>query len=426
MKLMSANVRRLFLDIGPWVWAYIAFQLCVAALLDSFWLRRHGAPLPLPLLWLPGVLLNLSASHAGRKVPFWRTLPVSRTEIDQARWWQGVAGPTLLLCAIATSTALVMDALGLRRAAWPDIVTLGLAQSAIGVLLMGIVAIVFPFAAQTLGRWSALLIFPLFLAFVRVASIPLSEQTDFRALLVAGLAIGAVLYILAGHWPAPLTTALWDVPAKDRAPSASGAAKAPGLRGWPILVWANFPTFALVWALTVCIPPAVKWLSPKHTLGTAGWITCVVALQISVSGIAIAMRTLRALPLSGRQLTCRLVLLVLSVQAISLLVLEVALLMSGEREFSPAIFLLPLAYSLVYLPVVLRFGLRVSQFGVALSFIVIIPIQILAPYVGAVWWIVIGSLAVMAAGSAWSYWEIARGYRAYRIQPLVPARWRGF
>jgi hypothetical protein len=43
-----------------------------------------------------------------------------------------------------------------------------------------------------------------------------------------------------------------------------------------------------------------------------------------------------------------------------------------------------------------------------------------------VWWIVISSLAVMAAGSAWIYWEITRGHRAYRNQPLVPARWRGF
>jgi hypothetical protein len=169
----------------------------------------------------------------------------------------------------------------------------------------------------------------------------------------------------------------------------------------------------------------MKWFLPKLDLSMLGWMTCLVALQFAVSGIATAMRTLRALPLSSGQLTCRLVFFVLLVQAISLVIFKFVLLVAGEQALSPPIFLMPLAYSLVYLPFGLRFGLRVLQFGLGLSLIFILPVQILVPYYDASPWIVVGSLAVMVAGSAWTYWEITRGHRAYRVQPLVLARWSG-
>lgn len=423
---MSNNVRRMALDISPMVWAYIAFQLCVTMMSDGFWLRRNGVDLPL----LPGLLLNIGTAFTAHKVALWRTLPVSRTEIDRARWWQSIIAPPLLLCATCISAAFAIAAVGLRHATWSDIAILVLGQSMISILFAGVSVSLFPFAARKLGRWSALLIIPFMLAIIYIAGTVGDPQTKLHKLLLAmdaaGLATVVGLYMLAGHWPTPLTAPLWAMPMQDRSAPQPVAAKAPGLRGWPVLVWGNLPTFVILWACAAWIALAMKWFLPGLDLSMLGWLPCLAALQFSVYALATAMRNLRVLPFSGWQLTCRLVLLLLFVQAISLLVFKVVLLVSGEHEFSSASFLLPLAYSLVYFPVALRLGLRLIQFGLALSIIFIIPIQLLAPVPNSVPWMVICSLAVMAAGTGWIYWEITRSHRPYRIQPLVAARWRGF
>jgi len=424
---MANPVRRLALDIGPLVWAYIVFQFCVGVLLDFVWLLHSGA-VAQPLL--PGVLLIVGSMYSAQKVPFWRTLPVSRAEIDRARWWQGIAAPPLLLCLTGVGTALVMGEFGLRSAPWPDIAMLILAQSAVSILVGGTMFVAFPFAAQRFGRWSALLLVPYMLGMFRLI-LPLGKASAelhifLWALDAVGLIIAVALYALAGRWPSPLTVPLWSVPPGTQARPKPASAKMPGRRGWPSLIWANAPTLAIVWAATASGLLVMKWYTPRMDLTVLYWFTCLATLQVCVSLIAIAMRNLRALPLSGRQLTFRLVLLVLSVQAISLLVLKLVMLVAGARQFVPAIFLLPLAYSLVYLPIALRLGPRVIRFGFAFSFILIIPLQLIMARPDTTLWIVVGSFAAMAAGAAWTYWEITRGHSAYRHQPLVPARWRGF
>jgi hypothetical protein len=423
---MANNVRRMALDIGPMVWAYIAFQLCVTLISDGLWLWRNDVALPL----LPGLLLNIGTAFTAQKVALWRTLPVTQTEIDRARWWQSIMAPPLLLCAICISAAFAMAAVGLRHATWSHVAILVLGQSMASILFAGVSVSVFPFAARKLGRWSALLIIPVMLAIIYIAGTVGDPQTKLHKLLLAmdaaGLATAVALYTLAGHWPAPLTTPLWAMPMQDRSSPEPAAAKARGLRGWPVLIWGNLPTFVILWACAAWIPLAMKWFLPRLDLSMLGWLTCLAALQFSVYALATAMRNLRVLPFSGWQLTCRLVLLLLFVQAISLLIFKLVLLVSGEHELSTASFLLPLAYSLVYFPLALRLGLRLVQFGLALSIIFIMPIQLLASHPNAVPWMVICSLAVMGAGTGWIYWEITRSHRAYRIQPLVPARWRGF
>ena len=421
---MTANIRRLAFDISPWLWAYIIFWFCMIAFMDSLWLTHAGLN---PSL-IPGILGFLCAGFTAQKVRLWRTLPVTRIQIDRARWWQGVAGPALMICTACLGPALVMNALGLRREAWSDVALLVLAQSATCALFTGVIFVALPLAAKGLGRWSALLLVPYMLLFMRI-NMPLNNQTDVHALLWAVIAVGLTtaiaLYTLAGRLPMPLTTALWAVPSKDRTSQERATMKTSGLRGWPILVWGNLPIFAILLASSACIPLIMKWFLPNFDVSAIGWLTCVLALQVAVSGIATAMRTLRALPLSGGQLTCRLVFFVLLVQAISLATFRVVLLVAGEQARSPAIFLMLLAYSLVYLPFGLRFGLLALQFGLMLSLIFIIPVQIFAPYYDASLWIIVGSLFVMAIGFTWTYLEIARGHSAYRVQPLVPARWSG-
>jgi len=424
---MANPVRRLALDIGPLVWAYIVFQFCVGALLDFAWLLHSGA-VAQPLL--PGVLLIVGSMYSAQKVPFWRTLPVSRAEIDRARWWQGIAAPPLLLCLTGVGTALVMGEFGLRSAPWPDIATLVLGQSAVSILVGGTMFVAFPFAALRFGRWGALLLVPYMLGMFRLI-LPLGKTSAelhifLWALDAVGLVVAVALYALAGRWPSPLTVPLWSLPPRVPAGPEPASAKTSGRRGWPSLIWANALTLVIMWAVTAAVLLVMKWYTPRMDLTVLYWFTCLATLQFCVTFIATGMRNLRALPLSGRQLTFRLVLLVLSVQAISLLVLKLVMLLVGARQFMPAVFLLPLAYSLVYLPVALRLGLRIIRFGFAFSFIFIIPLQLITLRSDIALWIVVGSFIAMVAGSAWTYWEIARGHSAYRHQPLVPARWRGF
>src|SRR5438552_102265 len=93
---MSTNIRRLMFDINPWVWASIAFVwLCMVP--SDILSLSTGARAGLPLV--PAILCNGLWSWSNLKVPLWRTLPVTRREVDLARWWQGIAGAGVLLTA---------------------------------------------------------------------------------------------------------------------------------------------------------------------------------------------------------------------------------------------------------------------------------------------------------------------------------------
>jgi hypothetical protein len=84
-----------------------------------------------------------------------------------------------------------------------------------------------------------------------------------------------------------------------------------------------------------------------------------------------------------------------------------------------------LAVPLLYLPLALRFGLRaiLYSFGAAMPVFVSIQFFVRDPQTAAQVMMLCTILGV--AGCAWTHWEIARGRHAYRVQPLIPARWRG-
>jgi hypothetical protein len=112
------------------------------------------------------------------------------------------------------------------------------------------------------------------------------------------------------------------------------------------------------------------------------------------------------------------------VQFVSLVLFALVLRIAGNAL--PIIaFIAPLFYPLLYFPATLRYGMRVAQFGYALSVIVIVPLQLMSRDAAAAPWAVAGLGAIAALAMVWTWHEIARGSRAYRVQPLVPARWRG-
>jgi hypothetical protein len=90
-----------------------------------------------------------------------------------------------------------------------------------------------------------------------------------------------------------------------------------------------------------------------------------------------------------------------------------------------AAFLAPLIFPLLYFPAALRFGLRIAQIGYALSIMVIVPLQLMSRDAATAPMALAGFGMLAALGSFWIWREIARGSGAYRVQALVPARWRG-
>jgi hypothetical protein len=150
-----------------------------------------------------------------------------------------------------------------------------------------------------------------------------------------------------------------------------------------------------------------------------------MSAQFAVTNLATAIRSLRALPLRAARLTAILVLLLLCVQGLSLILFRLVLVVAGDPAMPAAAFLAPLVFPLLYFPAALRFGLRVAQIGYALSIIVIAPLQLLSRDAATAPMAVAGLCVTAALGIFWIWREIARSSHAYRVQPLVPARWRG-
>jgi hypothetical protein len=138
-----------------------------------------------------------------------------------------------------------------------------------------------------------------------------------------------------------------------------------------------------------------------------------------------AMRAFRALPLSGVRLTAILVLLLLCLQGVSLALFRLVLEIAGDPAMPAGAFLAPLIFPLLYFPAALRFGMRVAQIGYALAIIVLTPFQLLSRDAGTAPMAVAGLFVIAVLSVLWTWREIGHGHRAYRVQPLVPARWRG-
>lgn len=419
MMTPATRVRRLVLDIGPLTGFYILFQATMSLLMDFAFtdLLWRGRALTGSML-MPGLLLAFSGSMIALKVPLWRMLPVTARDIDRARWWHSVGGPGLLSALLLAVPLLVRMAMGHSDAPWSAVGWMLGGQFALCVAVT-MVWMAIPLARRKWGRWSGLIMLPLLLGYLRMV---MPQQDDLRPILVAAIPAAilaaAALYLTAGRWPLPLTTALWT------APSGAGGDAPSRLSGWPVLLLANLPFWAWAWGIMAFICLALKYFILGFNLGAFGWMLGLISAQFAVTNLATGMRAFRALPLSGARLTTILVLLLLAVQCVSLALFALVLRVAGDAP--PAIvFIATLLYPLLYFPAILRYGMRMAQFGFALSILVIVPLQLLSRDAAVAPWMAAGLAALAALGVLWTWHEIARGSRAYRVQPLVPARWRG-
>jgi hypothetical protein len=367
---------------------------------------------------MPGVLLAISGSMIAPRIPVWRMLPVTARDIDRARWWHSVGGPGLILALLLAVSLLLAQAGGNFHASWRD-VGLSLGGQFACCVTLALVWMAMPLARRKWGRWSGLIILPLMVLYFRLA---VSERGDLRPSLEAAIPIAvlvaAVLYGTAGRWPVPQTTAMWA------APSGEGAEKPSRFPGWPALFQANLPIWLWFWGFMAFGCLALKYFLPHFNLGLFGWIFGLMSAQFLVIHLVTAIRVFRALPLSGARLTAILVLLLLCVQGLSLSLF--ALVLTGVGNAMPvSAFAAPLIFPLVYFPAALRFGMRIAQIGYALAICVLVPFQLLLRDGSSMPLAMAGLLMVAMLAVLWIWGEIARGHLAYRIQPLVPARWRG-
>lgn len=418
---MPGNVRRLVLDINPLIQLYLLIFVGSGLLSDYDWCSYYS-PYQRPSL-MPGVLFGIAASVMLPKMAVWRLLPVSRIEVDRARWWLGIGGPAVALGLMMAVALAWSRAMGHPAPNSGAILLLMAAQIGIGAILILIQWILLPLSARVTGRWNRLLLIPYLLLVFRLMLLPRDMEAVQQftwGIAAAGLAVAALLYSCAGRWPAPMIGGLWAASARQM---VTAAPQAPGTRGWPALAVSLLPILPLTWMGVILVPAGIKLMVPNIDLTFFSLIVVLLAAQICVTQLASAMRILRALPLTGARLTLNLVLILTAVAAVSLLVFHLGGVVAGEA-WNPASLIPLLCLPLLYFPSTLRFGFRFAQFGYAASLIVILPLQVLhavAPFPA----ILLTTGALSAAGIAWSWWEITRGQSAYRLQPMVAPRWRG-
>jgi hypothetical protein len=292
-------------------------------------------------------------------------------------------------------------------------------------LFLASTLVILPLTVRKFGRWSSLALLPLLYFYFHLLLAGRSDWHDFALLLDAlGLATAVALYVLAGHWPPLPTASLWTLPSREQvSPAPKSDAGARG-RGWPVLLLDNLLIALPIWAvLMLGVPLVTIWAVPDMDIRIMALILSLAPLQWATASIAPSMRVFRALPYSTTQLTLRLALLLMLVQALSMAGMAIVLWL-GHDPYPPAMFALMLAYPLFYFALMLRFP-RLIPLGMALSIFLTVPLQ-LAALVPQIWlWLFAAAPVAAAAGLLWMRHAIARGRHTYHIQPQKPARWRG-
>ena len=419
---MAGNVRRLALDINPLIWLYLLFLAGAGLLMDYDWCAF--SPHLRPSL-MPGFLFGIAASIMLQKMPVWRLLPVSKIEMDRARWWLGIGGPDLAVGAVMMMAWALSRAAGHPGPAPASVALVLAAQIGVNVALIFTQWFIFPLGAPLAGRWSMLLLIPFMLVTFRVILLPRDHQALqqlMQGFAYGGVAAAALLYLCAGRWPAPMVGGLWAAGTKGQKMAA--APQAPGLRGWPALLAGALPMLLMIWAGILIVPAGIQLMIPDFDMTIFSLIVVLLAAQTSVTQLASAMRVLRALPLGGMRLTLCLALILMAVTLVSLLVFLVGGNVAGHHPWNLTALVPLLCLPLLYFPSTLRFGFRFAQFGYAASVIVMLPLEVL-PSLAPFSLVALVTAALSAAGVAWSWWEITRGTSAYRIQPMLAPRWRG-
>lgn len=432
---MTRNVRKLALDLGlAWL---LPIQVLTALVVDFTYLQQPELGSAMTV----GVMLSLQATTTSSKVALWRTLPATRREIGQARWWQmtGLAGVGIIaMMGAALALHALMTAMG-----WNHQPVRSDAMAIVRCLLLQFFYPVFltlfwlamtfarttraPFAyAALIAVWTPwLLLFPHAVA-------DLSIETRTLALGLAGLVLAAVLYATAPDWPEPVTQPMqMDIGSSHNRATKSHRAERDG---WLALCGIALlrPALMALAILTLYIGAIVALkLGRAVLLQLRLFIPLIVTLQI-IQFNATALRVLRALPGSTLRLTAYLFLPALAVvaMAICLFSLILAPWLMGD---APRIDLVALSAFLIATALVLPAALPLRQAGMAL---VLMLSMVLVPLIEFGWNFVPPSWAdkallagltalVICAGFSWMYMQVSRGTRVYRLQPFVSLRWRG-
>lgn len=440
---MNANIRRLIFDLTGPMSLFAVFMFASIAFDDMLWLMTlRSAGLFASVL--PGLLAVVTTSLlSARKAAIWCTLPVSRRDIDIARWWQMIAAPQIILLILLMASAIGMDHFAQPHKPWMDIQFAAAAQCLVCAGIAGI------FLLQTLAmrmwrRLSVVLMLPIFFLFSStgfLASQPTAITVSgsvIVVMIVCTFAIDAALYLWAGSWPLPLTSPPWERPGTQK-PAASaplawlgpanGRAAWQQLRSgsigsWPLFGWNQFSGLAVMMGLqSLFLLLLQRWVPVQFFIVTT-WIAAAGGAMIPIANFATAIRALRGLPMGTWQLTGRVMTLLLAIQGLLLAAAEAILFLSGQSLVQPVLLSLPLSMPAVLFPLALRLGAVGIAIGliceITLLFSVWVPLlPSLAPPI-----IIIAAISVIVLGTAWTYREITKGRRAYRAQPMTPLRWR--
>jgi len=417
--MRKSNVSRLAWDISPRVWTFILFQLAVSFFMDYLWLLRESRLAPT----IPGILLASGGSFSMVKVATWRLLPVSRVELDRARWWVSMGAPALLLLLLLIVAALLRTHQGVSPS-WDRIALVALAQMGFATFCVSYWVLI-PLVLKKLGVWSVLLVVLFLLVVFRVLFLGTAANPDLILILLAAGGIPAALafYLAAGHWPLPLTTYIWATPRESR--TAKPIAMHAGRRGWWAFGTGALPLLSLFWAVCVVYPVLYGLIVPtRHSVipSLSGVVTIMACMAIG--GVLPSVRVFRTLPLTGWQLMLRLcaILAFIELTSFAALMLGTVLLRQAEFDFTP-ILMLPLSF--LFIPIALRFSSNIALFTVAPVYGAALIFALFPNGVLPEWLLPSGAMIAGLASLYWTWWEITRGRHTYRMVPLAPMRWRG-
>jgi hypothetical protein len=433
---MTANVRKLALDFSfPWL---VPVQILIALTVDLGFLQRPD----LGSAMTSGVMLALQGTATNSKVALWRTLPLTHGEVGRARWWQMIGLPGIAIIVLM-GAALVLHALLIAGGSVRQPVRPGAAVILLCLLvqffypvfltLFGL-AVTFARITRSAIAYAALVgVWAPWLLLLANVTPGLSAGTRMLALGLVGTVAAAILYVTAPLWPQPVTQPMQLEFGGDGA-GRSGRAKRAGQRGWAALCGMALLRPALMTGAILFIWTAMVLalkLDGSIVLQLRYFIPFIVILQITQFNAAV-LRALRILPGSTVSLTAFLFLLPLTFVALLICCVSLILgpLLTGA---APRIDMVALSAALVSSALALPAALGMRQ--AAIGLVVMLPMA-LFPLIVLGWDLVpppwhdgrlLGAItaAVGSAGFLWMHVQIGRGTRVYRLQPFVPASWRG-
>ena len=425
------KVARLAVDSSHWYKLWMVVYGVMLIGLDQLWSTDHEITVGAIILSI--VLTSISTMTALR-LPLWRILPVTKRHINLARWWQAVAGPAVMLLILQLLVAVVRKLIGAPYDLG-FILLLTLAQAAMNAIYTAAFFVLHPWLARQWGRPDIL---ATAFSMLPIIAMPILLQLHIMpdgvtqgwliSIVLAGLAVAAGLYAFAGRWPEAIANV------------TSGSTKMARrdtrrVTGWAALILAFLPSLASI-CITLVIGTAIFSLlqsgHSKTAVHTFGFSFVGGSVPITVMRWAVAMRPLRALPLTGNALVLRLAFTSLSIFGIfTTIMVGMSLELDPQTSISFTLTRLTpmIGLNLLALAAMLRFGPKNTMYGyllLGMPIAMLLGKAVILTHFFQTWFPAVVTLVLSALGLWWMRWEITRGSHAWRVQPLQPQRFRGY